>query len=329
MRKIIWVKEARSNSEEEVVVPKKRIIRIRSEEKVVTSKSEEKAAPEKGKCIHGKNRNGYHCKQCPGKGICEHNRRKYRCVECKGPAICIHNKQKCKCVECEGSSICIHRKIKYTCVECKGSSICQHNRRKYICVLCNGNGICEHKRVKSQCSLCHGGAICIHNNRKCRCKICKGSTICIHDRQKYRCFDCQGSSICEHQRMKSRCKDCRRALPIEESLKRYKHACVICGANLNSSTQKLNRLCSDHLTPDTKRVEVVWREIIQEEFIFPPSTIDEPVYTDACKRGKYRPDLSYHTSNLVINLELDEHCHSSYDPDCELKRLVNMKDACN
>ena len=34
-------------------------------------------------CVHGKRQGGYHCKECPGKGICEHGRQRYRCKECR------------------------------------------------------------------------------------------------------------------------------------------------------------------------------------------------------------------------------------------------------
>jgi len=51
-------------------------------------------------CIHEKARNGYLCKECPGKGICEHNKVRSICKECGGSQICEHNKVRSICKEC-------------------------------------------------------------------------------------------------------------------------------------------------------------------------------------------------------------------------------------
>eukprot|EP00924_Labyrinthula_sp_SR-Ha-C_P002374 snap_masked-scaffold_16-processed-gene-2.18-mRNA-1 protein AED:0.34 eAED:0.35 QI:0/-1/0/1/-1/1/1/0/214 len=51
-------------------------------------------------CIHGRTNNGYFCKECPGKGICEHLHQKYSCKRCKGSSVCPHGKQKHYCKIC-------------------------------------------------------------------------------------------------------------------------------------------------------------------------------------------------------------------------------------
>ena len=264
----------------------------------------------KNPCIHGVASNGYYCKQCPGNGICKHNKRKARCVDCGGSEICEHNCQRYKCKICGGASICEHNRQRCSCVECKGSSICEHNTRRSICKLCGGSQICSHNRQRSQCRDCEGGAICEHNKRRVQCTNCKGAQICQHDKQK------------------AQCTECRRNMPIDEILERYKKSCVICGKQLRSLKHKLERLCTEHSQECSKRPEVYWREIFIKEFNFEPSTIDQYVYTtDDCKSEKYRPDLTYIDLKLVVALEFDEHSHEDYLVNCELKRLVNLKDA--
>ena len=297
-------------SEELEIKPLKKIIIRRKIPKDITKESVEEIKPERGKCIHGKNVNGYYCRECPGKGICEHNIRRDICVPCGGSQVCEHKKVRCRCVLCGGSSICKHRKVKDKCIPCGGSQVCEHKKLRCRCVLCGGSSICEHKKRRDQCKNCNSPSICEHRVSKAGCKICRGS------------------SICNHNDYKNRCKECRRALPLEVSLTRYKHACIICGASLFSNRQKEYRLCSDHLDDSVyKRIEHVVRDIITDILNFPPSTADEPVYTDKCVSSKYRPDIAYHTEDLIIIIEVDEDSHCSYDPDCEIKRLVNMKDA--
>jgi len=330
---------------------KKAQIRIIKEVQVIT----------KGKCQH--NVRAYHCRKCPGKGICKHNKRRSTCKECGGKSICEHGRQRSRCKECGGSQICEHGRQRSSCKPCGGSQICEHNRMKSVCKDCGGKSICEHNDIRSRCKLCKGGSICEHNKRKSRCKDCGGGSICehnrikstckdcggnyrcIHDRRKTLCRECKGGSICKHDKVKSKCRDCkggsicvhnkikyicktcRQDLPLEESLSRYKHACVICGYRLRTKEQHDQRLCGEHIEKRlTERVEVRWRNIILHNVEFKPSTIDETIYVD-CKTEKYRPDLSYQTQDLIIILELDENSHGSYDPTCELKRAVNMKDA--
>eukprot|EP00941_MAST-03F_sp_MAST-3F-sp1_P001131 g1131.t1 len=45
-------------------------------------KKKRKKAKERPRCIHGRARSGYYCKQCPGAGICSHGRNKHRCHMC-------------------------------------------------------------------------------------------------------------------------------------------------------------------------------------------------------------------------------------------------------
>ena len=61
-------------------------------------------------CPHGKSgKNKFHCKECPGKGICSHGQKKYLCMECPGKGICSHGKKKYWCRECPGNGICSWR----------------------------------------------------------------------------------------------------------------------------------------------------------------------------------------------------------------------------
>ena len=76
-------------------------------------------------CPHGKQKNGYYCKDCGGKGICPHGKQKSKCVECGGKKMsrrCPHGKQKngYYCKDCSGWGLCLHGKRKSYCVECGG-----------------------------------------------------------------------------------------------------------------------------------------------------------------------------------------------------------------
>ena len=290
---------------------------------------------ERSKCTecHGKsvcehNRQRSKCTECHGKSVCEHNRQRYHCVDCKGSGICEHNKRRNRCKNCEGSSICQHNVEKYLCKLCGGAAICIHNRVKYTCVECGGSQICEHNTRRSICKICVGSQICQHNRIRSECRDCDGSAFCQHDKRRAQCIDCHGSHICQHDKQKHQCTECRRNMPIEEILRRYKKSCVICGKQLRSLKHQLERLCPEHSSECSKRPEHYWREILIKEFNFEPSTIDQIVHvTDDCKGEKYRPDLTYIDLKLVLALEFDEHSHEDYLVDCELKRLVNLKDA--
>ena len=284
-----------------------------------------KQCPGKGICVHNKLRSS--CKECGGGSICEHNRSRSECKECKGGSICEHNKRKSRCKECGGNAFCEHNKRKERCNECGGSAICEHGRQRYSCKECGGSAFCEHGKWKYRCKDCGGAGICEHDKRKDKCKECNGVGICEHGKQKHICKDCKGVSICEHNNVRYKCKNCRRNLPLEYVLSRYKNACIICGAETKTPKQQLHKMCSDCMNPNEKRPEICWREIIEKNFEFKPSTIDENVYVKNCNDEKYRPDLSFHTPDLVIILEFDEHSHGRYSIECELKRTVNMKDA--
>jgi hypothetical protein len=276
-------------------------------------------------CIH--NRVKYKCKECAGSSVCEHKKIRSACKECHGGSICEHNKMRYICKECGGSQICEHNKIKNQCRECGGTTFCMHNKRKYECKECGGKGICKHNKIKKQCRECGGKSFCEHNIKKYFCRECGGKGICQHDRYRSQCKECIGSQICEHNGYKSRCKHCRRNLPLETVLSKYKNSCLLCGAPTNTSKQKMYGMCSDCMTPDMERPELVWKGIIENNFEFKPSTADETVYSLNCKSDKYRPDLTFHTPELIIILELDEDSHDRYDVDCEIKRTVNIKDA--
>ena len=87
-------------------------------------------------CVHGRSWEGYHCRECPGKGICEHGRRRSRCKECGGSQICEHGRERSQCKECGGSGICEHGRERYYCKECGGGSICEHGRVRSRCKEC-------------------------------------------------------------------------------------------------------------------------------------------------------------------------------------------------
>ena len=85
----------------------------------------------RGLCPHGKPKHGYHCVECPGKGICEHGRRRNICKECGGASICEHGRNRQYCKECGGASICTHGRRRDICKECNGTSICMHDKIRH------------------------------------------------------------------------------------------------------------------------------------------------------------------------------------------------------
>jgi hypothetical protein len=68
--------------------------------------------------------NGYYCKECPGKGICEHGVRRPRCRRCENG----------------GREFCKHGTRQYRCRKCGGVSICEHNKRRTNCNICDPVG---------------------------------------------------------------------------------------------------------------------------------------------------------------------------------------------
>ena len=188
-------------------------------------------AAENRRCAHGKAHNGYYCKECPGKGICEHGNNRsicgacgrarapearkapaapapaagdrrcahgranggYLCRECPGKGICEHGRQRSHCKECGGSSYCEHGRQRHKCKECGGSSICEHGRERRRCKACWASQVCEHGRVRSVCEECRGGCVCEHGRRRSKCKECEASQICEHGRQRDTCKACKGS----------------------------------------------------------------------------------------------------------------------------------------
>jgi hypothetical protein len=99
--------------------------------------------------------------------------------------------------------------------------------------------------------------------------------------------------------------------------------------------RKLEKLCSEHSKDYKKRPEHYWREIIDNNFHFQASITDTQVCAQLDKntKKKYRPDRCYLISDnnikVAIILELDEDSHSDegYKVECEISRLVNMRDA--
>ena len=73
------------------------------------------------RCVYGVGWRGYHCKECPGRGICEHGRRRSQCKECGGSSICEHGRVRFFCKECGGLGICEHGRRKYGCKECRAA----------------------------------------------------------------------------------------------------------------------------------------------------------------------------------------------------------------
>jgi len=179
--------------------------------------------------------------------------------------------------------------------------------------------------IRTVCKTCKGGSICAHNRVRSICRDCKGGGRCIHERIRAYCKECKGS-VCAHNRIRSKCFDCRSQLPIDELLKRYKNACVVCGKILSTLNRVLERLCGEHSQEYNKRPEHYWREMVQEYLKFEPSLVDKTIFDD-CDITKYRPDLTFILKSLIIILEFDEHSHEDYPEDCELKRLVTLKDA--
>jgi hypothetical protein len=126
-------------------------------------------------CPHGRRSNGYYCRECGGKGICEHDRQRSKCRDCGGKSVCKHNRIRYQCTECGGVSICPHGRMGYQCKECGGSSICKHKRVRAYCKECKGSQICAHGRVKSHCAACRGSQICEHGVQRGACVTCMGS----------------------------------------------------------------------------------------------------------------------------------------------------------
>ena len=249
-------------------------------------------------CEHGKSNNGYHCKECPGKGICEHRRIKSKCKECGGSAFCEHGRQKPKCRECGGSEICEHGRQKSQCKECGGSSICEHGREKSRCKECGGSGICEHGRRKSECKECGGSQICEHGRNKFICRECGGSRICEHGRNKSYCKECGGSAFCEHGRERRHCTECQ---PLEKLLKNKKF-CNICGlTRVDGTTRTVCAQCDE--SAKTRMEYVTWEKIKDR---LPPPTHDpynQRALGGCNNEARKFPDVVWASLDRVIHLE--------------------------
>ena len=71
------------------------------------------------RCAHGKAHNGYYCKACNGKGICEHGKNRSICRACGGSQLCAHGMQRNQCKEC--NSPCEHGRPRRRCEACGGA----------------------------------------------------------------------------------------------------------------------------------------------------------------------------------------------------------------
>jgi hypothetical protein len=173
---------------------------------------------ERKKCLHGFIDNGYFCRDCGGKGICEHKRRRHQCKECDG-SFCEHKRRKDRCKDCKalgigGQSLCEHNRQHSVCKECNGIGICEHNKVRCRCKDCGGSQICEHQRARATCRECGGSQICEHGRQRRMCKECGGSSICPHGTQnRYYCRKCKdegigGAGFCEHDRVRKTCREC-------------------------------------------------------------------------------------------------------------------------
>ena len=128
-------------------------------------------------CPHGKPKHGYHCVECPGKGICEHGRRRNICKECGGASICEHGRNRQYCKECGGASICTHGRRRDICKECNGTSICMHDKIRHNCRSCEElrkNGMCEHNQLLNECERCKMRSYCVHGKKLKKCMECRG-----------------------------------------------------------------------------------------------------------------------------------------------------------
>ena len=120
------------------------------------------------RCAHGKAHNGYYCKACNGKGICEHGKNRSICRACGGSQLCAHGMQRNQCKEC--NSPCEHGRPRRRCEACGGARApearkapapaagdrrCAHGKANggYLCRECPGKGICEHGRQRSHCGV--------------------------------------------------------------------------------------------------------------------------------------------------------------------------------
>ena len=88
------------------------------------------------RCVHGKTQNGYLCKKCPGKGICEHGRQRSSCKECGGSQICEHNRQRNTCKECRGGKY----KYKYASTVVNARSARNVEGHQYASTIVNTEG---------------------------------------------------------------------------------------------------------------------------------------------------------------------------------------------
>jgi hypothetical protein len=97
---------------------------------------------------------------------------------------------------------------------------------------------------------------------------------------------------------------------------------VVCCRRLESLKRRLEKLCGEHSKDFSKRPEHYWREILDKQIDFEASLTDQYI----CGCGKYRPDRVYITKDIVYMLELDEDSHKDNIEDCEIARLINLKD---
>ncbi len=197
---------------------------------------------------------------------------------------------------------CIHGKQIIYCRQCGGSSFCEHGKDKTQCRQCGGSSICEHGKRKTQCRQCGGTSFCEHGKRKERCRQCGGSSFCEHGKQRATCRQCGGSQLCKHDWCETRRND------------KYEGYCLPCFVNNPDNSDK--PVIRNYKTKERAVVENI-REI------FPNITwINDKRVIDGCSQK--RPDLLCDIGSHVVNIEIDENNHSSYNCTCENKRLMQI-----
>ena len=163
------------------------------------------------RCAHGEAHNGYLCKECPGKGICEHGKNRSICGACGG-ARAAPEARKAPAPAAENRR-CAHGKAHngYYCKECPGKGICEHGNNRSICGACGRARAPEARKAPAAPAPAAGDRRCAHGraNGGYLCRECPGKGICAHGRQRHHCKECGGSQICEHGRERSKCKECR------------------------------------------------------------------------------------------------------------------------
>lgn len=237
--------------------------------------------------------------------------------------------------------LCEHGKQKYQCRDCGGSAFCDHGRRKTYCRDCGGSGLCGHSKRKAECKDCGGWAFCDHGRLKSRCMDCGGAGICEHGRQKTHCRDCGGSAFCEHRRQKSRCKDCGGAGICEHGKNKgscTEHPCGSipsankCIALCGTLVKRVSGVPATHFCASCRKGHGIHALKKYEQQM--ETWLDDAglVWSYSNKKLPCAPTTRYPdylfvaSADHVVLLEVDEHEHKDYNPECEIKRISEFMD---